>query len=67
MKNNAKALGITEKKKVAVNGISFTARSGEVFGLIGPNGAQARQLPCVCWLHFSLPTAATRSTMTSAP
>jgi len=34
-----KSLGIDERKKIAVNGISFTARSGEVFGLIGPNGA----------------------------
>lgn len=34
-----KALGISDKKKVAVDGISFTAKSGEVFGLIGPNGA----------------------------
>ncbi|MCR4794282.1 MAG: ATP-binding cassette domain-containing protein, partial [Ruminococcus sp.] len=34
-----KALGTNEKKKIAVNGISFTARSGEVFGLLGPNGA----------------------------
>ena len=34
-----KSLGISEKKKVAVDGVSFTARSGEVFGLIGPNGA----------------------------
>ena len=34
-----KTLGTNEKKKIAVNGISFTARSGEVFGLIGPNGA----------------------------
>ncbi len=34
-----KSLGITEKRKTAVDGISFTAKSGEVFGLIGPNGA----------------------------
>ncbi|MCR5616847.1 MAG: ABC transporter ATP-binding protein [Clostridiales bacterium] len=34
-----KALGINEKRKIAVNGVSFEARSGEVFGLIGPNGA----------------------------
>lgn len=34
-----KSLGISEKTKVAVDGISFTAKSGEVFGLIGPNGA----------------------------
>ena len=34
-----KALDVPERKKVAVNGISFTAHSGEVFGLLGPNGA----------------------------
>lgn len=34
-----KALDIPERKKIAVNGISFTAHSGEVFGLLGPNGA----------------------------
>lgn len=34
-----KSLGIEEKTKKAVDGISFTARSGEVFGLLGPNGA----------------------------
>lgn len=27
------------KLKVAVNGVSFTARRGEIFGLLGPNGA----------------------------
>lgn len=34
-----KALETTEKRKTAVDGISFTARSGEVFGILGPNGA----------------------------
>ncbi|MBQ8569861.1 MAG: ABC transporter ATP-binding protein [Oscillospiraceae bacterium] len=34
-----KSLDTTEKKKIAVDGVSFTARSGEVFGLLGPNGA----------------------------
>ena len=29
----------TEKKKVAVNGLSFSAYRGEIFGLLGPNGA----------------------------
>ena len=28
-----------EKKKVAVNDLSFTAYRGEIFGLLGPNGA----------------------------
>ncbi len=28
-----------EKKRVAVNNLSFTAYKGEVFGLLGPNGA----------------------------
>ncbi|MDR0571204.1 MAG: ABC transporter ATP-binding protein [Clostridiales Family XIII bacterium] len=27
------------KRKVAVNGLSFSAREGEIFGLLGPNGA----------------------------
>lgn len=34
-----KSLGIKDKRKTAVEGISFTARSGEVFGLLGSNGA----------------------------
>ena len=28
-----------EKKKIAVNGLSFEAYRGEIFGLLGPNGA----------------------------
>ena len=28
-----------EKRKVAVDNLSFTARRGEIFGLLGPNGA----------------------------
>lgn len=28
-----------ERIKVAVNNLSFTAYEGEVFGLLGPNGA----------------------------
>lgn len=28
-----------EKKRIAVDNLSFTARRGEVFGLLGPNGA----------------------------
>lgn len=34
-----KALDVKEKRKIAVNGISFTANSGEIFGILGPNGA----------------------------
>ena len=29
----------TDKKRVAVDGLSFSARRGEVYGLLGPNGA----------------------------
>ncbi len=29
----------TAKKKVAVDGLSFTAKRGEIYGLLGPNGA----------------------------
>lgn len=28
-----------QKKRIAVNGLSFTAYRGEIFGLLGPNGA----------------------------
>ncbi|MGN1234888.1 MAG: ABC transporter ATP-binding protein [Christensenellaceae bacterium] len=28
-----------EKRKIAVNGVSFSAYRGEIFGLLGPNGA----------------------------
>ena len=28
-----------EKRKIAVNGLSFSAYSGEIYGLLGPNGA----------------------------
>ncbi len=31
--------GTTDKKKTAVNDVSFTAFPGEIFGLLGPNGA----------------------------
>ena len=34
-----KALGLSENKKLAVNDVSFTAHSGEIFGLLGTNGA----------------------------
>lgn len=29
----------TEKRKIAVNGLSFSANRGEIYGLLGPNGA----------------------------
>ncbi|MFP4697812.1 MAG: ABC transporter ATP-binding protein [Eubacteriales bacterium] len=34
-----KELKTNNKKKVAVDGLSFTAKEGEIFGLLGPNGA----------------------------
>lgn len=34
-----RSLDLKERKKVAVNDISFTANAGEIFGLLGPNGA----------------------------
>lgn len=38
-KKQQKIEGTTERRKVAVDGLSFTANSGEIFGLLGPNGA----------------------------
>jgi len=32
----------------AVDHVTFEIRRGEIFGLLGPNGA-ARQRPSVCW------------------
>jgi ABC-type multidrug transport system ATPase subunit len=39
--------GLTKRYKgvQALDGISFAVREGEVFGLLGPNGA-ARRRPC---------------------
>ena len=34
-----KAEGGNAKKKIAVNGLSFSAKRGEIYGLLGPNGA----------------------------
>ena len=38
-KKQQKLEGTTLRKKIAVNGLSFTAKRGEIFGLLGPNGA----------------------------
>lgn len=38
-KKQQKALKTKEKKKVAVNGLSFNVYAGEIYGLLGPNGA----------------------------
>ncbi|MEG1461757.1 MAG: ATP-binding cassette domain-containing protein, partial [Anaerorhabdus sp.] len=38
-KKQMKIAKTKEKKKIAVNGISFEAYEGEIFGLLGPNGA----------------------------
>lgn len=36
---------------LAVDGVSFTARPGEIFGLLGPNGAgKSTTLGCICGL-----------------
>ena len=41
---------------VAVDGISFSARPGEIFGFLGPNGAgKTTTLSCICGLL--IPTA----------
>ncbi|MBN8887076.1 MAG: ATP-binding cassette domain-containing protein [Rudaea sp.] len=39
LKNLRKTFGSGEKKVVAVDGVSFLARDGEITGLLGPNGA----------------------------
>jgi ABC-2 type transport system ATP-binding protein len=36
---------------IAVNGVSFTARPGKIFGLLGPNGAgKTTTIGCICGL-----------------
>lgn len=32
--------------KVAVEDVSFTVDQGEIFGIVGPNGAGKRRRPC---------------------
>ena len=37
--------------RIAVNGVSFTARPGKIFGLLGPNGAgKTTTIGCICGL-----------------
>lgn len=38
-KKQQKLQGIKNNKKVALDGLSFSAHQGEIFGLLGPNGA----------------------------
>lgn len=43
--------GTKEKKKTAVDGLSFTANPGEIYGLLGPNGAgKTTTLRCISTL-----------------
>ncbi len=40
-----------ERKRIAVKGLSFTARRGEIYGLLGPNGAgKTTTLRCISTL-----------------
>lgn len=46
-----KTLKTKDKKKIAVNDISFTTYEGEIFGLVGPNGAgKTTALRCISTL-----------------
>lgn len=41
----------TETKKIALKGLSFTAKKGEIYGLLGPNGAgKTTALRCISTL-----------------
>ena len=46
-----KTLKTKDKKKIAVNDVSFTTYEGEIFGLVGPNGAgKTTALRCISTL-----------------
>ncbi len=46
-----KKLKTKEKVKIAVDGVSFSAKKGEIFGLLGPNGAgKTTTLRCISTL-----------------
>ncbi|MDD3126159.1 MAG: ABC transporter ATP-binding protein [Candidatus Izemoplasmatales bacterium] len=50
-KKQQKIERVKDKRKVAVNGLSFTAYKGEIYGLLGPNGAgKTTALRCISTL-----------------
>ena len=64
-KKQQKLQKTTEKKKVAVNHLSFEVHKGEVFGLLGPNGAgkttTLRMIYATSWRAFIQKISSTRA------